>query len=91
MVTQNYFVMPATVLEKFRSRGFPEGVTLTADHCNMISAPCPRANGNYAAPQGTLCSGGIMCPSGRIISIVPLEGPIIFTENVPHISRAGIW
>ena len=35
MVTQNHFVIPATVLEKFRSRGFPEGVTLTADHCNM--------------------------------------------------------
>ena len=34
MVTQNHFVIPATVLEKFRSRGYPEGVTLTADHCN---------------------------------------------------------
>ena len=33
MVTQNHFVIPAAVLEKFRSRGFPEGVTLTADHC----------------------------------------------------------
>ena len=33
MVTQNHFVIPATVLEKFRSRGFPEGVTLAADHC----------------------------------------------------------
>ena len=33
MVTQNHFVIPATVLEKFRSRGFPVGVTLTADHC----------------------------------------------------------
>ena len=30
MVTQNHFVMPATVLEKLRSRGFPEGVTVTA-------------------------------------------------------------
>ena len=35
MVNQNHFVIPATVLEKFRSRGFPKGVTLTADHCNM--------------------------------------------------------
>ena len=35
MVTRNHFVIPATVLEKFRSRGFPEGVTLTADHCSM--------------------------------------------------------
>ena len=25
MVTQNHFVIPATVLEKFRSRGFPRG------------------------------------------------------------------
>ena len=37
MVTQNHFVIPATFLEKFRSRGFPEGVTLTADHCNRPS------------------------------------------------------
>ena len=36
MVTQNHFVMPAAVLEKFGSRGFPEGVTLTADHCTCI-------------------------------------------------------
>ena len=36
MVTQNHFVIPATVLEKFRSQGFPEGVTLTADHCTYI-------------------------------------------------------
>ena len=36
MVTQNYFSIPATVLEKFKSRGFPEGVTLTADHCKQI-------------------------------------------------------
>ena len=35
MVTQNHFVIPATVLEKFRYRGFPEGVTLTADHCKL--------------------------------------------------------
>ena len=34
MVTQNPFVIPATVLEKFRSRWFPKDVTLTADHCN---------------------------------------------------------
>ena len=38
MVTQNHFVIPATVLEKFRSRGFPEGVTLTADHCIDLAA-----------------------------------------------------
>ena len=37
MVTQNHFVIPATFLEKFRSRGFPEGVTLTADHFNLIN------------------------------------------------------
>ena len=37
MVTQNNFVIPAVVLEKFRSRGFPEGVTLTSDHCKMSS------------------------------------------------------
>ena len=37
MVTQNHFVIPAMVLEKFRSRGFPEGVTLTADHCTLSS------------------------------------------------------
>ena len=36
MVTQNHFVIPATVLEKFRYRGFPEGVTLTADHCIIL-------------------------------------------------------
>ena len=36
MVTQNHFVIPATVLEKFISRGFPEGVTLTADHCTTF-------------------------------------------------------
>ena len=36
MVTQNHFVIPATFLEKFRSRGYPEGVTLTADHCNPV-------------------------------------------------------
>ena len=35
MVTQNHFVTPATVLEKFRSRGIPEGVTLNADHCRV--------------------------------------------------------
>ena len=38
MVTQNHFVIPATVLEKFRSRGFPEGVTLTSDHCSVTDA-----------------------------------------------------
>ena len=37
MVTQNHFVIPATVLEKFRSRGFPEGVTLNADHCRVTA------------------------------------------------------
>ena len=36
MVTQNHLVIPATVLEKFRSRGFPEGVTLTANHCSYL-------------------------------------------------------
>ena len=39
MVTQNHFVIPTTVLEKFRSRGFPEGVTLTADHCTEFPIP----------------------------------------------------
>ena len=44
MVTQNHFVIPATVLEKFRSRGFPEGVTETAQdfigmkNCTQITA-----------------------------------------------------
>ena len=42
MVTQNYFAIPAMILEKLRSQGFPEGVTLTADHCiiqfQLISA-----------------------------------------------------
>ena len=47
MVTQNYFVMPATVLEKFRSRGFPEGVTLTADHCSLLFSPQ-----DASAPRG---------------------------------------
>ena len=37
MVTQNHFVIPATVLEKFRSRGFPEGVTVTAQVCKEIT------------------------------------------------------
>ena len=36
MVTQNHFVIPATVLEKFRSRGFPQAATLTADHCTQL-------------------------------------------------------
>ena len=40
MVTQNHFVIPATVLEKFRSRGFPEGVTVTAYHC-IYFIVCP--------------------------------------------------
>ena len=39
MMTQNHFEIPATVLEKFRSRGFPEGVTLTADHCTVFHYP----------------------------------------------------
>ena len=43
-MTQNHFVIPATVLEKFRSRGFPEGVTLTADHCiTLISVEVLRS------------------------------------------------
>ena len=42
MVTQKYFVIPATVLEKFRSRGFPEGVTLTGDHCNSVPVTHPN-------------------------------------------------
>ena len=36
-MTQNLFVIPATVLEKFRSRGFPEGVTVTAQECPPIA------------------------------------------------------
>ena len=55
MVTQNHIVIPATVLEKFRFRGFPEGVTLTADHCNELDVlvgatgrPCGVAGGGHA-------------------------------------------
>ena len=36
MVTQNHFVIPTTVLEKFRSQGFPEGVTVTAHYCMYL-------------------------------------------------------
>ena len=44
MVTRNHFVIPATVLEKFRSRGFPQGVTLTADHCIWDIPLCKTAS-----------------------------------------------
>ena len=37
MVTQNHFVISATVLEKFISRGWPEGVTQTTDHCKYFN------------------------------------------------------
>ena len=33
MVTQNHFVIPATVLEKFRPRGFTKGVTVPDQDC----------------------------------------------------------
>ena len=35
-------MIPATVLEKFRSRVFPEGVTLTGDHCNSVPVTHPN-------------------------------------------------
>ena len=45
MVTQNHFVIPTMGLEKFRSRGFPNGVTLTADHCtNFLTEINPGHN-----------------------------------------------
>ena len=57
VVTQNHFVIPAAVLEKFRSRGFPEGVTLTADHCT-----CSCWSGAWRGPRGRTTA---TTPTGR--------------------------
>ena len=47
MVTQNHFVIPTTVLAKFRFPGFPEGVTVTAQDCTgtileTVYIGCPK-------------------------------------------------
>ena len=56
MVTQNHFVIPATVLEKLRSRGFPEGVTLTADHCIDIDSNLSQISLKFNDIQGKIMS-----------------------------------
>ena len=64
MVTQNHFVASAMVLEKFRSRGFPEVVTLTADHYTMPQIA--RSVGRYpAAPTTATAAAATRPPRGR--------------------------
>ena len=68
MVTQNYFAIPATVLEKFRSRGFPEGVTLTTDHCTG-----QREGGGFSCINKRIISHPVTSPFPLHVSLFPDE------------------